>query len=517
MRFHLSLVTLLLCWVSATRPANVLMLLNAPSRSHHIWNSALVTALAERGHNVTVLVTLPVKNPGPNITSLVLEGMYEFVEEQEEFDLENMTDTPPSEMLDIFFEWVFKTCEFTFKNKGMKTLLNYPDNFKFDLLIYEASCGECLLGLAKRFGSPPAIGVSGFSHPHWIDYMFGNPNNPAYISNIMLPYSDHMTFSERMHNFLFNLWVDHLWNSKVLPNIDATSRKYLGPSSAVPSQEIIKVSAVMVNTHPSFDNPRPLVPSVVNVAGIHVKEPKPLPKDLQEYLDNAKEGVVFFSLGSNLQSKKLKEEKRQAILSAFAELPEKVLWKWEADILPGQPKNVKVGKWLPQTDILAHPNVRLFITHSGLLSTQESIHRGVPMLGIPFFADQQINIEKSMRHGVGLRLDYNDITKESLLKTIRSVIDDPSYAKNMRELSSKFRDRPETPLETAVFWCEYVMRHKGAPHLRSAAKDLYLFQYLLLDVIAFASAATLVPVLLLCYCCKKIFSKKLVQNKIKKN
>ncbi|XP_068085820.1 UDP-glycosyltransferase UGT5 [Anabrus simplex] len=273
----------------------------------------------------------------------------------------------------------------------------------------------------------------------------------------------------------------------------------------------------MVNTHPSFDNPRPLVPSVVNVAGIHVKEPKPLPKDLQEYLDNAKEGVIFFSLGTNLQSQKLKEEKRQAILSAFAELPEKVLWKWEADTLPGQPKNVKVGKWLPQSDILAHPNVRLFITHSGLLSTQESIHRGVPMLGIPFFADQQINIEKSVRHGVGLRLDYKDITKESLLKAIRTVLDDPSYAKNMRELSSKFRDRPETPLETAVFWCEYIMRHKGAPHLRSAAKDLYLFQYLLLDVIAFVTAATLVPVLLLCSCCKKIFSKQSLQKKIKKN
>ncbi|XP_067011624.2 UDP-glycosyltransferase UGT5 [Anabrus simplex] len=429
-----------------------------------------------------------------------------------------MTDLPPAEMLHyMLFDWMNTVCDFTLRNKGMKTLLNYPDNFKFDLIIYEPMCGECLLGLTKRFGSPPVIGASAFSHPHWIDYMFGNPNNPSYIPDIMLPYLDHMTFLERMDNFLFNLRADHLWNSKVLPNIDAISRKHLGPSSAVPSEELLKVSAVMVNAHPSFDSPRPLLPSVVNVAGIHVKEPEPLPKDLQEYLDNAKEGVIFFSLGTNLESKELKEEKRQAILSAFAELPEKVLWKWEADTLPGQPKNVKVGKWLPQSDILAHPNVRLFITHSGLLSTQEAIHRGVPMLGIPFIVDQKINIEKSMHHGVGLRLDYKDLTKESLLKAIRTVLDDPSYAKNMRELSSKFRDRPETPLETAVFWCEYVMRHKGAPHLRSAAKDLYLFQYLLLDVIAFVMAATLVPVSLLCYCCKKIFSKKSVQKKIKKN
>ena len=47
------------------------------------------------------------------------------------------------------------------------------------------------------------------------------------------------------------------------------------------------------------------------------------------------------------------------------------------------------------------------------------------------------------------------------------------------------KDQPETPLERAVFWTEYVIRHKGAPHLRSAARDLTWYQYHLIDVWAF--------------------------------
>lgn len=77
-------------------------------------------------------------------------------------------------------------------------------------------------------------------------------------------------------------------------------------------------------------------------------------QDLQKFLDEAKDGVIYFSLGSSGRSDNLPEEKRSAILQAFSELPQKILWKWESDILPGQPKNVKIGKWLPQQDILGN-------------------------------------------------------------------------------------------------------------------------------------------------------------------
>jgi UDP:flavonoid glycosyltransferase YjiC (YdhE family) len=58
-------------------------------------------------------------------------------------------------------------------------------------------------------------------------------------------------------------------------------------------------------------------------------------------------------LGSTLRADTFSQQKIDAFVQAFSELPQRVLWKWEADALPGQPKNVKIAKWLPQFDILS--------------------------------------------------------------------------------------------------------------------------------------------------------------------
>jgi glucuronosyltransferase len=92
---------------------------------------------------------------------------------------------------------------------------------------------------------------------------------------------------------------------------------------------------------------------MVEVGGMHVmRATNKLPADIQKFIDEAPEGVIFFSMGSNLRSDQMPAERRDAFMAAFAELPQRVLWKWESDTLPGQPKNVKLGKWLPQQDIL---------------------------------------------------------------------------------------------------------------------------------------------------------------------
>lgn len=79
-------------------------------------------------------------------------------------------------------------------------------------------------------------------------------------------------------------------------------------------------------------------------------------------------------------------------------------------------------------------------------------------------------------------------------------------------LSALHLDRPIEPLDLAVHWVEFVMKHKGASHLRPAALDLNWIQYHSIDVMAFLLAATLLALFisLKCclFCCRKIFCKR---------
>ena len=79
------------------------------------------------------------------------------------------------------------------------------------------------------------------------------------------------------------------------------------------------------------------------------------------------------------------------------------------------------------------------------------------------------------------------------------------YHDNMKNKSAISKDEPESSLNRAVWWTEYVIRHNGAKHLRSAALDLAWYQYLLLDVGAFLFLLVAITVLVSYLILKNIY------------
>ncbi|KAJ8954686.1 hypothetical protein NQ318_011378 [Aromia moschata] len=374
----------------------------------------------------------------------------------------------------------------TFSHTNVHALLNSGE--KFDVVIVEQFANDAMKIFAHHFNAPLIV-FSSIGPNDWVNKIVGNPSPSSYIPHMTLYCSSNMTFFPKIDELTDLLYV--------FPKHSQLLKKHF-PYSPDFYEVYYNTSLVLLNSHESMYGSVPLVPSMIEIGGFHVAPPKKLPKDLQDYLDNASEGIVF------------------------SKLKEKVLWKWEDDVLPGQPPNVKLGKWFPQQDILAHPNVKVFITHGGLLSTTETVYHGVPILAIPVFADQHHNAATAVRNGYALSLAYHDpkFSEENLLHMLKELLYNPTYRDNVKQRSELFHDRPQKPMDAAVYWVEYVVRNKGASHLRVAGVGMPWYKYHLVDVIAFLAGVTISTVLLLCFgirwlLCRRSPSAK--KNKLKQN
>ncbi|XP_064141810.1 UDP-glucuronosyltransferase 2A2 isoform X7 [Loxodonta africana] len=276
-----------------------------------------------------------------------------------------------------------------------------------------------------------------------------------------------------------------------------------------------KAEIWLIRTYWDFEFPRPYLPNFEFVGGLHCKPAKPLPKEMEEFVQSSGEhGVVVFSLGSMV--KNLTEEKANLIASALAQIPQKVLWRYKGIKPATLGANTQLYDWIPQNDLLGHPKTKAFITHGGTNGIYEAIYHGVPMVGLPMFADQPDNIIHMKAKGAAVDMNMNTMTSADFLNALRTVINDPSYKENVMRLSKIHHDQPLKPLDRAVFWIEFVMRHKGAKHLRPAAHDLTWYQYHSLDVIGFLLACVATVIFLVTKCCLFSFQKFRKAGKKKK-
>ncbi|KAA0193721.1 hypothetical protein HAZT_HAZT012013 [Hyalella azteca] len=56
------------------------------------------------------------------------------------------------------------------------------------------------------------------------------------------------------------------------------------------------------------------------------------------------------------------------------------------------------------------------------------------------------------------------------------------YQKTVNHRSQLMRDQPKSPRDVVVYWTEYAIRHKGAPHLQSPVKGMAWYQIYNVDV-----------------------------------
>nr|CAH7722074.1 unnamed protein product [Callosobruchus chinensis] len=462
------------------------------AHSHYTLGVTIANELAARGHQVTLIAAYKQEKPHKNLKEIFVDSCATLAELKD--DLYQMGQMSYWGQMKLAAKFGYTYTELVLKDPQIQNLLNSRE--QFDLVIAEHFFNEAFFIFPYKFKCPSVILAPG-PMTVFTNHLMGNPAPSSYVPSILADYGIDMDFWQRMKNTYINLLGDFFVHFDLLPNMDKILQKQV-PDAPKLTNIIYNTSLMLLSSHSSFGNPVPLQPNIKEIGGHHILPPKELPKDIKEFLDSAKEGVVLFSMGSNLKSADFPEEKKKAILKAFSKIKQKVLWKFEAD-LPNKPSNVKISKWLPQKDyhVLAHPNVVAFISHVGLLGTLEAVHAGVPILGLPVFWDQVKNIDDAVRKGFAVRLNFYELNEKSFDVALTEILNNPKYRLNAKRRSQLMRDQPMKQMDEAIFWIEYVIRNQGAYHLRSSAVRLKWYQRYLVDVFAFVGTISAVLLLIL--------------------
>ncbi|XP_027000488.2 UDP-glucuronosyltransferase 2C1-like isoform X1 [Tachysurus fulvidraco] len=509
------LVILLLSLSEMAHSGNVLVLPGEYSHWHNM--RVIVEELMDRNHSVTVLThsASPTLNHGQkerfNFVSFKVDMEQQEADAVSQKLINLLMDQNINglQKLALFWEVISGMSRFTetvCDNMFKKDLVTSLKELRFDVLLYDPMmpCADLLADVLDL----PLVMSFRISFAYTLERLCGQmPAPPSYVPAAAAQghLTDHMDFTERLENMI--LYIIHTAMIKLhsMLSFDKHLSKIKGKPTTL-CDTMSKADIWLIRTYWDFEYPRPFLPNFKFVGGLHCKPAKPLPKEMEDFVQSSgDDGIVVFSLGSMI--KNLTKERADTIASALGQIPQKVLWRYTGEKPETLAPNTRLYDWIPQNDLLGHPKTKAFITHGGTNGIYEAIYHGVPMVGLPLFADQPDNVNHMKTKGAAVMLDFNKMRTEDLKQALDDVIHNPSYKESMMRLSRIHHDQPMKPLDQAVYWIEYVMRNKGAKHLRVEAHNLTWYQYHCLDVAAFLLSVIVLVVFIFVKTCRLLFRK----------
>lgn len=196
----------------------------------------------------------------------------------DKFKPEDLVSNSPLHGMLWYYDYIVKSCDLALRSEGLQLLLNYPDDFKFDAILFDLTNSPCLLPLMKRFQYPPSIAITAFLLPHYLSQQFGNDIYPAYVPSYLVDYPSDMSFGQRLLHYI---WINLdllLRKFHLKRRVEELMRKTFGEDMEMIGQLEARVSLLLCNLEPVFHYPQPLTPNIIPVGGLHIKAAEKLPK-----------------------------------------------------------------------------------------------------------------------------------------------------------------------------------------------------------------------------------------------
>nr|XP_053656458.1 UDP-glycosyltransferase UGT5-like [Cherax quadricarinatus] len=400
------------------RSYRILMLLPFSSRSHKSVFMPLAVALADRGHKIVMLTNHHKSSKHPNIVEVPHNLTYTKEESTNIFH----DRATPTGIFQFMARVLPAAARDIYKIPAVKNLYNRRK--EFDLVVINHMYNEAAYPFLHEV---PFITLSTPGMDPRQSAVLGNVLNPAYVPNYLQSFPTPMSAWHRFYNTMIHIGFACFWRKwAIVPLIQKEISAQF--PELPPLLELERnMSLALLNTHFTIGTPLPLLPSQVEVGAMHCHPANSLPHELESWITEAgSSGVIYFSLGSVTRSSSMPVQYRDLFIQAFRRLPQRVIWKYEEE-LEDVPDNVMINKWLPQQDILAHNNVKVFITHGGLLSMQEAIYHATPLLTLPLFGDQPKNGMFIKNSGLGDFLIWEELTSDMIVEALAKILNVPKY------------------------------------------------------------------------------------------
>ncbi|XP_032676826.1 UDP-glucuronosyltransferase 2B31-like isoform X2 [Odontomachus brunneus] len=427
LRYLLLLHCISIGFTITLNPLSILMVQPLASTSHHVWTMPLLRDLLRKGHHVHIISIHEADVEDKlvqNLTSIVFDDMMSELFKGDDYDPTKWREFSTLQTIQFVYSWGHDMCEKIITTKAAKELLKTVKNVKFDVIVQDVTLNQCLYGLWEvAKDKPPIVGFIPFGLASWFNDYVGGPNYPTVRPHCHVGIAKPEGFWQRTWNAVNYIFDDLIRNYNYFPKAQQLAERYIGHKIRSLHEIQKDISIVLVNSHPAFEPAIPLPPNAIEIGGMHAQSSRTVTdKKIRDFLDGAKNGAVVISLGTNVAWKSVDLDKFKAVVLALSKLKQRVLWKLKIKMSFELPDNIMVVKWIPQGDVLTHKNVKAVWTHGGLLSTQEAIWQGVPIIGMPFFMDQRPNVEILVAKGVCVHLDFETLSTQTILDAFNKVL-----------------------------------------------------------------------------------------------
>ena len=168
--------------------------------------------------------------------------------------------------------------------------------------------------------------------------------------------------------------------------------------------------------------------------------------------------LVYLTFGTAAPQMGFFPDLYRAAIDALAPLPINLLVTTGRDRDPAAlgsvPANVRVERWLPQTDVLRH--ARAMVCHGGTGTVRGALAQGVPVAVLPMFADQPHNAARVAEIGAGLVIEPG---LAGLAEAVQALLAGDRYAAGAAQVAAEIRALPT--VDTAVGVLEQLLTKDG--------------------------------------------------------